>query len=202
MEDLFWVIGPYMYREMGLITLFLAVITFCAFGMFASKLSKEDGIFFLFPALGIVLSLLGGYEGYKMLTYIPPEAQEQTYISEEHKLAAVGNLREQKSSTSTHSGVLTYASTSTVENVETIRFIRQAQDERGTRYSVESRSASEVRIYQADDEAPVERHWHTRTVATDPYTGEEHVFEDRLDFVEIKIPEGSVAHDYEISIEQ
>lgn len=114
----------------------------------------------------------------------------------------MGNLREQESTTSTYSGILTYASTTTVDNVETIRFIRQQQDERGTYYTIEARPMSEVRLYQSNDEAPAERHWHTRTVATNPYTGEEHYFNDRLDFVEIKVPEGSVANDYELSLNQ
>lgn len=203
MEWLFWFLGADAFRDN------IPYILCCfgvVFGLLAVALIILRSLDWVLRGItGAVLLLVAGWlwsSGLQAASYLPPSAQEQTYVSEEHQLASVGNLREQESTTSTYSGILTYASTTTVENVETIRFIRQQQDERGTYYTIESRPMSEVRLYQANDEAPVERHWHTRTVATNPYTGEEHYFNDRLDFVEIKVPEGSVANDYELNLNQ
>ena len=203
MEWVFWLLGGHGTQLLA--ALLWATAIFCVI-LALSDTAKTavrsstvtSGVALLSVVLAVVTAVGGGYSWF----YTPPDAQEQTYVSEEHQLASVGNLREQESTTSTYSGILTYASTTTVDNVETIRFIRQQQDERGTYYTIEARPMSEVRLYQANDEAPVERHWHTRTVATNPYTGEEHYFNDRLDYVEIKVPEGSVANDYELSLNQ
>lgn len=203
MEWLFWNFDGHG-TQLVAVPLLLAA-TLCAL-LSIGSIIKESSYGSSSPTgAGLISAILAAVVaicGINALFYIPPGAQEQTYVSEEHQLASVGNLREQESTTSTYSGILTYASTTTVDNVETIRFIRQQQDERGTYYTIEARPMSEVRLYQSNDEAPVERHWHTRTVATNPYTGEEHYFNDRLDFVEIKVPEGSVANDYELSLNQ
>ena len=203
MEWVFWLLGADGFRTASYILYgFSAVCALSAAALIMPRLfvdGRGPGV------IGIALILFAGvlwFSGLQAERYLPPSAQEQTYVSEEHQLASVGNLREQESTTSTYSGILTYASTTTVDNVETIRFIRQQQDERGTYYTIETRPMSEVRLYQSNDEAPVERHWHTRTVATNPYTGEEHYFNDRLDYVEIKVPEGSVANNYELSLNQ
>lgn len=203
MEWLFWSLGGHGMQLVAAPLLIAA--TLCALlsiGFIIKESSygssSPTGVSLISAFLAAVIATAGIYTW----SYVPPGAQEQTYVSEEHQLVSVGNLREQESTTSTYSGFLTYASTTTVDNVETIRFIRQQQDERGTYYTIEARPMSEVRLYQSNDETPVERHWHTRTVATNPYTGEEHYFNDRLDYVEIKVPEGSVANDYELSLNQ
>lgn len=202
MEGLFWLLGADgMHIAAFLLWALTALCALLAAALIARGIIDAEGT----EGIGALLMLCAGglwFSGVQLESYLPPSAQEQTYISEEHQLASVGNLREQESTTSTYSGILTYASTTTVDNVETIRFIRQQQDERGTYYTIEARPMSEVRLYQSNDEAPMERHWHTRTVATNPYTGEEYYFNDRLDFVEIKVPEGSVANDYELSLNQ
>lgn len=203
MEWLFWRFGGHGTQLLAIPLLLAAILCAVLSIGFIIKESSYGGS--SATGVGIVSAILAAVMavcGISSLLYMPPSAQEQTYVSEEHQLTSVGNLREQESTTSTYSGILTYASTTTVDNVETIRFIRQQQDERGTYYTIEARPMSEVRLYQSNDEAPVERHWHTRTVATNPYTGEEHYFNDRLDFVEIKVPEGSVANDYELSLSQ
>ena len=203
MEGLFWFLGADGFRIVAFFLYGIAVLcglwALCAviWGVF------HYGIKLIVAGVIVTLAGIGFvFFGLQVESYLPPSAQEQTYISEEHQLTSVGNLREQESTTFTYSGILTYASTTTVDNVETIRFIRQQQDERGTYYTIEARPMSEARLYQSNDEAPVERHWHTRIVATNPYTGEERYFNDRLDFVEIKVPEGSVANDYELSLNQ
>lgn len=202
MEYLFWTLGadnfyslPPVLWGMGLLFI-LALMATCIL------LPIRSINFFIISITCGAVAVFSGVSGVLIWNYLPPSTQEQKYISEEHKLASVGNLREQEESSFTSSGIFYYASTTTIENVETIRFIRENYDERGTYYTVESRPISEVRVYQANDESPVERHWHTRLVAINPDTGKEYHFRDRLDLIEIKVPEGSVANNYEISIEQ
>lgn len=193
-EDLFWSIGQIPYIALTVLIILSAIfatiaLVFFLTGHYFDEWSKKRIICYVVIFSIFIFSTIIGFVG--LMSGFPDEEKE-TYVSEEHKLASAESL----------SGVLTYVSVSSVENVETIRFIRQAQDEQGTRYSIESRPASEVRIYQANDEAPVERHWRTRIFSTNPHTGEKHVFIDCLDYVEIRVPDGSVAHDDGINLNQ
>lgn len=203
MEELFWTLGPSLFTTAGWILVILScLLMFCSIMIGAANFAFRHH----FPGFTLGVCLLGalafGVAGIYASAYLPPSAEKQTYVSEEHKLASVGNLREQESETTTTHALFYYASTTKVENVETLRFIRENQDERGTYYTVESRPMDEVRVYQSNDETPVERHWHTRIVMTNPYTGEQHFKSDRLDLIEIKVPEGSVTNDYDLSVSQ
>lgn len=125
MEWLFWFLGEDTLRATAYVlygvsaVLALSAVVLIIARLFDSIAQGSIGAVLLLAAGGFLLI------GLQAAGYMPPSAQEQTYVSEEHQLTSVGNLREQESTTSTYSGILTYASTTTVDNVEIIRFIHR-----------------------------------------------------------------------------
>lgn len=133
--------------------------------------------------------------------YVPSDAVTQTYVSEEHSLAAVGNTREQVGESSGAGNLFFYASTTTIENVDVLQYVRTSTDREGREFNtVHSWPMEQVRVYENSDQEPIERHHHTRVTIKAPFTGETEVLSDRLDYVEITVPENAVANNYEISV--
>lgn len=154
---------------------------FCGFG---SLLSIAIGVGALVPV-------------YIYNSEIKDAAPVQSYISEEHHLADAGYAREQVGEGSGSGSALYYASEVKIENVSVLQYVRQADDGALTFHTW---PMDEVKVYESDTQAPVERHHHSRKVLVNPFTGEEEYVDDRLDYVEITVPAGSVARNYDLSV--
>ncbi|MFW0120256.1 hypothetical protein ACN08Y_10120 [Rothia sp. P5764] len=128
---------------------------------------------------------------------IKDSAPVQSYISEEHRLADAGYAREQVGEGSGSGSLFYYASEVKIENVSMLQYVRQADDGALTFHTW---PMDEVKIYESDTQAPMERHHHSRKVLVNPFTGEEEYVDDRLDYVEITVPAGSVARNYDLSV--
>lgn len=137
-----------------------------------------------------------------------PEYKEVAYVSEEYGLVAVSNSSVASGESSVSSSLLFYASSATVEERQVLQYIRLDSDPKDSSRSyktVTSWPLDQVRIYEDNSREPVEKHHHVKQVLTNPFNPDEtrdKPGSDRLDYVEIVIPENSVVHGYNISVNQ
>lgn len=126
----------------------------------------------------------------------PDATTAEHYISEEHQLAAAAN----HPGTQTTGEVFVSINTTTEDTTGTLHYIRIETTEDGRQAkTLHTWPMDEIKIFE-DATTPVERHHHTRWMATNPYTGEQKVMADTLDYVEISVPAGSVANNYTIDV--
>lgn len=125
-----------------------------------------------------------------------PATVPEHYISEEHQLAAAAN----HPGTQTTGEVFASINTTTEDTTGTLHYIRIKTTEDGRQAkTLHTWPMDEIKIFE-DATTPVEKHHHTRQIATNPYTGEQKVMADTLDYVEISVPAESVANNYTIDV--
>lgn len=125
-----------------------------------------------------------------------PATTSEHYISEEHQLTAAAN----HPGTQTNGAIFVSITTTTEDTTGTLHYIRLETTNDGRQAkTLHTWPMDEIKIFE-DATTPVEKHHHTRQIATNPYTGEQEVLSDHLDYVEISIPPGSVANNYIIDV--
>lgn len=146
--------------------------------------------------MGIYAVTLAAAIGTLFLFSTPDATTKENYISEEHQLAAAAN----HPGTQTTGAIFASINTTTEDTTGTLHYIRIETTEDGRQAkTLHTWPMDEIKIFE-DATTPVEKHHHTRSIATNPYTGEQKVMADTLDYVEISVPAGSVANNYTIDV--
>lgn len=195
-EAILWYLGEDIA---GLaLVLFFVVGIICAIGAMAFFLDDHP----ILTLFALTFSIFLIYTSLDIDENGTSYQRTEAHLSQEYDLKAASNSPAQTETTKTHSGLLVYASTTTSENKDVIRYIRSTSDDHGSYYTIETQESNKVKIYEKNDQKPREKVYMNQIIISHPITGEEKVLkEDGIAHVELIIPEGSVSSNYDITVE-